>query len=274
MLRANTIAVLVLCCAACSARPESRSEAGRAFAARLCAVQNECGCPDHVIIPDCEDQIEHEFAESERKALSAGLVYDPACMELFLERIDMLGACEAREGDSYGLSCPVYGNGNDEGEACEAFDLIPEMYGCRVGLECIQGVCRDLENPTILPLGAVCAIEQSVLPTRWLGTCDDGLQCDSLDTRTCIPSSSNPAPLGGECTHIYECLDGNICRPQGDDPQPSDDRPGVCVERTPVGEPCTLVYECDHVCAAGRCQAPPPLLCDVLRDWLALREVP
>jgi hypothetical protein len=257
---------------ACSDRPQSHSDAGRRFAEHLCAVQDGCGCADDLIISNCETEVEHEFAESEHKALNAGLVYDTECEAVFLENIDALGACGMAYID-YGPACPVYGANHDVGEPCETFALIPGMYGCRVGLECFQGICRDLENPAILPQGEICSVEQATLPTPWLGTCDEGLQCDSLDTRMCIPSTSDPAPLGGECTHPYECLDGNICKPQGDDLQPSEDRPGICVERTPPGEPCTLAYECDRFCAAGRCEIPPPVLCDALRDWWALRDM-
>jgi hypothetical protein len=231
------------------------------------------GRPFHiedVIIPDCEDRVEREFAESERRALDAGLVHDPECMEAFLEKIDALGDCGFHDLD-YG-SCAVYGGNRDVGEPCEVFDVMPRMSSCRAGLGCPDGLCRDPDLP-ILPLGAVCSTEQADLPTGWLGRCDEGLYCDSQDTRTCVPSTYDPAPLGGECTLPYECLDDNICKPLGNDLQPSEERPGVCVERTPVGAPCTLVYECEWYCEAGRCQQPQPSLCYALYNWWASREL-
>jgi len=272
MLRFFIIAAFGIGFAGCSARPETHSDAGREFARRLCAIQNECGCADDLIIFDCENRVEREFVTSERKALDAGFVYDAACMETFLGRIDELGACgvEYSEHDP----CAVYGGDAEVGEPCVVFDTMPLMYGCRIDLACIEGICRDLDEP-VLPLGAACSTEQGDLPTGWLGYCDEGLRCDSQDTLTCVQYTPEPlAPLGEECTIWYGCEGDNICRPQGDDPQPSEERPGVCVERTPPGEPCTLVYECDRICEAGICQDPPPVLCDVLNNWWSIHEDP
>lgn len=257
---------------ACSDRTDLHSDAGREFALHLCAIQHDCDCAEDLIIPDCENRVEREFAESEHEAIRAGSSYDADCMESFIARIDGIGAC----GTSYPESeapCPVYHGGAELGEPCDIYDLMPAMHDCRVGLDCINGTCRDPNNPTILGQGDICAVEAGVLPTRWLGTCEEGLSCDSLNTRTCVPSTSTPAPLGGACSHPYECLDDGICRPQGEDLQPSEERPGTCVQRTPPGEPCTLTYECDRICEAGRCQVPPPVLCETLSDWWRLREL-
>lgn len=262
--------VALLTCIACSIRTQSRSEAGREFAVRLCAVQNECNCAEDLLIPDCEDRVEQGFAKSESKAKAADLVFDPACMESFLDFVDDLGTCEVTD-PRYGALCPVYVGDGGVGESCEVFDIFPRMQHCRLGLSCIEDVCRDLENPTLLPAGAICAAEQSILPTSWLGTCDEGLQCDSLDTRTCIPVMDPLAALGEECTVPY-CLDNAICRPQGDDLEPSEERPGICVERTPPGEPCTVAYECDRICEDGLCQVPPPVLCEALGSWWTPHE--
>lgn len=262
--------VLALGIASCSARTETHSDAGHELAQRLCAVQSNCNCADELIIPACEERVEREFAENERKALNAGLVYHPSCMEDLLEYIDAVGTCESVY-PGYGPLCPVYSADVDVGEPCEVFDMFPEMVSCRFGLGCGDGLCRD--NP-ILPLGAICSEEQADVPTGWLGHCGEGLHCDSQDTRTCVPVTPIPqALLGEECVHYYGCIDGNICRPQGDDPEPSEDRPGACVERTPPGERCTLVYECDRICENGFCQVPPPAVCEALRSWWELREL-
>jgi hypothetical protein len=273
MPRTLIIAAFGVAVASCTDRTQSYSDAGREFARRLCAIQNDCDCADDIIIPDCEHQVAREVAESERQALNAGLVYDPECMEVFLAGVDDLGGCAVEYLD-HGPLCPVYHGDAEVGEPCEIFDLMPRMYDCRVGLQCNHGVCRDPDNPAMLPLGAMCTTVPGPVPTPWLGTCDTGLQCDSLDTLTCIPSTSNPASLGGECTHAQECSDpnDNVCRPQDGDPQPSIERPGICVERTPPGELCPLGYECDWMCEAGICVAPPPMLCDTLRNWWSLRE--
>jgi hypothetical protein len=233
-------------------------------------VQNECNCAEDLLIPDCEERVEREFAENERKAVAAGLVYDSACMEDLLGRIDELGICE-RSYPDFGPLCAVYGADNDVGEPCEIFDLFPMMYGCRLDLTCIDGACAEI--PPRLPQGAICSEDQSFVPTGDLGQCDQGLQCDSLDTRTCVPVPTIPhAPLGEECTTYFGCVDDNICRPQGDDPEPTEERPGICVERTPAGAPCTLVYECDWLCENGYCQVPPLPLCEALRQWWEYRE--
>jgi hypothetical protein len=273
MLRLIILATFVVGFASCSARTQSYSEAGREFARRLCAIQNDCGCADDVIIPDCEAQVEQEFTESERRALEDGLVYDAECMEVFLERIDELGACGV-EYPEPGPPCAVYGGDADVGDPCEVFDTMPIMSGCRIDLACIDGTCTDLENQAKLPLGAICSADQHIVPTGNLGECDEGLRCDSADTRACVAATPIPqAPLGEECVQPYGCVDDGICRPQVSDPAPSEERPGICVERTPPGDPCTLVYECDRICEAGRCQEAPPVLCDILRNWWVSREL-
>lgn len=271
MSRIPTVIVLVTQLAACSARTETHSEAGREFALLFCAAQERCDCADDAIILDCEARVEREFAESERKARAAGLTYDPECMATFLDYIDELGTCAMEYPEPY-TTCAVYGAEKDVGEPCEIFDLMPVMYDCRIGLACIDGICRDLFNP-VLPEGAVCSTEQHHVPTGWLGRCDEGLRCDSLDTRTCVPDVPEPlAALGEECSAWYLCAGDNICRPQGDDLEPSEERPGICVERTPPGEPCTLVYECDRICEDGRCQIAPPAVCEHTVRWSTLRE--
>ena len=271
MLRVIIVAASILGLASCTDRTETHSDAGRDFARHLCTIQNGCNCDDETLIPSCENRVEREFAESERKAVRGGLNFDPECMEEFLQDIDGLQDCGLEYFDDE-PPCPVYHADADVDDPCEVYDAMPRMNDCRVGLVCIQGTCRDPENPAILPQGAMCTTVAGPVPTPYLGTCDAGLQCDTLDTLTCIPATSDPAPLGGACTHALECLDGNICRPQGDDLEPSDERPGVCVERTPPGEPCTLTYECDRTCDAGICQVPPPVLCEALRYWSWLRE--
>jgi len=275
MRRTTIFAMFVLDLAACSVRTQHHSEAGREFAQRLCAIQNNCNCvedfqiTEDIIIPDCETRVEREFAESEQRALDAGLVYDPECMEVFLEKIDALGDC-GLNGLHYG-PCVVYGGNREEGEPCEVFDVYPLMSSCRAGLGCADGICKDSALP-ILPLGAICSTEQADLPTGSLGRCDEGLLCDSLYTRRCEPTMYDPAPPGGECTFPYECLDDYFCRPQGEDLEPSEERPGVCVERTPLDEPCTLAYECEWYCNVGRCWQPQPALCYMLDSWSASRE--
>lgn len=270
MRRTIFIAAFAVGFGSCSARTQHYSDPAREFARRLCSIQYDCDCSENVVIPDCENRVEHEFVESERHALDAGLVYDAECMAAFLADIDELGTCGVEYPDFD--PCAVYGGDQDVGEPCEVLDTIPLMYSCRVNLACIDGVCRDLENP-ILSLGAICSTEQGDVPTGWLGRCDEGLRCDSQDTRACVPVMPESwPPLGGECTIWYGCTDDNICRPQGDDPQPSEERPGVCVEQTPSGEPCTLVYECDRICEDGICQVPPPALCDILRNWWVIHQ--
>jgi hypothetical protein len=272
MRRISVHSALVLGIASCSVRTQTQSEAGHEFAVRLCAIQNDCGCPSEVLIPDCEARVEREFAENERRARNAGLVYDSSCMQEFLERVDALGTCETMYTEP-ASHCFVYGADADVGEPCGIFDVFPVMYSCRFGLSCIDGVCTDFVNRPRLPEGAVCSEDQHIVPTGDLGDCDDGLQCDSIDTRTCIPVPVSPkVPLGEECTSYFGCEDRGICRPQGDDLEPTEERPGICVERTPPGEPCTLVYECDRICENGFCQVAPPLLCEALQGWWDLRE--
>lgn len=260
----------VLGLASCTVRIQDHSELGREFASRLCAAQSECNCAEDMLFPDCEARVERELAENERKALSAGLAYDSACMENVLERLDTLSTCETNYPPS-GAPCAVYGGNNDVGEPCEFFEAFPLMYGCRWGLTCVDGACAEV--PPILPQGAICSEDQSFSPTGDLGLCEWGLRCDSLDTRTCVPIPPIPkAPLGGECTELAGCEGRNICRAQAGELQPSDERPGVCDERTPPGEPCTLVYECDRICENGYCQIAPPAACELAHQWWQERE--
>lgn len=274
MLRAFIRFSLVVGIASCGVRtPTPHGEVGREVALRVCALQDQCDCSAGALISDCQERVEREFAEDERKALDAGLVFSRSCLDGWLEWLDALGTCE-RSYPEHEPLCPIYGNDHDVGEACELFDVSPMMYGCRPDLSCIDGSCTDFANRPRLPEGAICSVDQHIVPTGDLGECAEGLQCDSADTRTCIRVPASPkAPLGEECSSPFGCEDDGICRPQADDVEPTDERPGTCVERTPPGEPCTLVYECDRICEDGLCQVTPVAACEVSTGWSALLGV-
>ncbi|MCX4240861.1 hypothetical protein [Paraliomyxa miuraensis] len=255
----------------CSDRARLQSDVGRQIALHLCSIQTECGCTEEQLIPDCEAWIEREVAENERKAIAHGFELDEDCLQQLLDGIDEFATCGVPAG--WGTMCPVYGRGAVAGESCETFDYLPLMTDCLPGLRCVEGVCRDPYHP-ILGAGEICSDTQSSVPTGWLGRCDEGLQCDSRNTRTCIPyMPPTPIPDGQTCTVAFECEEGSYCRPPEGEYDVSEDVPGVCAEFTPDGEPCTVLYDCRGRCIDGYCEIVPPFLCSVLEDWVFGREL-
>ena len=78
---------------------------------------------------------------------------------------------------------------------------------------------------------------------------------------------------GGACTEPFACMHGSFCRPQGSNPEATEEAPGVCAPLTAAGEPCTLLYECDGQCVDGRCEPRPAMLCETLEAWWAARAM-
>jgi hypothetical protein len=275
LTRSSSIALLSSLAAlasACTDRTQPSSEVGRRLAEHLCPIQATCGCDEELLIPSCEARVEREFIASEREALAAGLDFDESCVDFTLAAIDSLATCGR---PSLGPSCPVYTAHAEVGEACEIIDHVPVISHCRAGLTCIQGKCKDLDNPHLLYEGEVCSETQANLPTGDLGRCVEGLTCDSNDTRTCVPSLYwPPVPVGGVCTHPFICVDGSYCRPNDlDDPDaPNEGSPGICTLKAAEGQPCSYVLECELRCLDGFCEHWPPFLCGVLGGWW-LREM-
>lgn len=260
------LAFLAVLAPSCTDRTRPDSELGRRLAEHLCPVQAACSCEEE-LIPDCEARVVREFLATERRAIDAGLELDEACFEETLERIDTLAACGRRAPDP-GSSCPTYTAHAEVGEPCEIYDFVPWVTECRAGLYCNQGTCHDLVNPHLLYEGEICSETQGDYPTGDLGKCAEGLDCDSSDTRRCVPSPYwPPVPTGGVCTAL-NCVDESYCR--AEDPEgPSEESPGICTPRTPEGQPCTHPLECTFRCTDGLCETPAPDLCDWLQAWWA-----
>jgi hypothetical protein len=256
--------LFLLAGAACTDRTHPQSEIGQQLALR--PIHDQCGCEQELLIPNCEARVEQEFLASERRALEAGLQLDPGCLA---DALDDVGRLEACDRTSLGPLCPVYTAHAAEGEPCEIYDFFPWVSECRAGLNCIQGFCRNLDDPTILHEGEICSDTQSDRPTGWLGECADDLNCDSEDTRTCVPDPNWPlVPTGGVCVSPIACVDESYCHT--DDPEgPTEESPGVCKLRTPEGLPCDNLLECTTICTDGICETLPPRMCDALQAWWA-----
>ena len=260
--------LLLACASACTERTPPHSELGHEFAAHFCPVHDQCGCEEEIPtpIPSCEARVEQEFLASERRALAAGLELDPACFADVLDDIERYEACGHPGSGPY---CPVYTAHAEEAQSCEIYDFFPWMTDCRAGLRCIQGFCRNIDDPVILHEGEICSDTQADRPTGWLGTCDDDLNCDSEDTRTCVPDPYWPrVATGGACTIFFTCVDESYCHT--DDPEgPTEESPGVCTIKTPPGLPCDNLVECTFLCTDGICEAPRSTMCDAVQAWWA-----
>ncbi|MEX1366491.1 MAG: hypothetical protein AB1Z98_25430 [Nannocystaceae bacterium] len=267
------MAVVAVGLGACHERPSLHSEVGERVAEALCTIQDTCGCETERLIPSCEREVEREIGRNERRAIDAGLVLDEHCLELFMENIAALGSC-APTIEWSSAQCSVYHGDERAGESCTYYELYPLMTNCRQGLACRDGVCRDLGAPATLQEGEVCSETPGGVPSGLLGECAEGLVCDSQDTRTCVPQQVVPQVTeGDECSASYVCEPGTYCRPTNGATEVSEQSPGICTRRTEPGQPCTLPYECERFCEQGRCQVPPPVLCEVLSGWAAAREI-
>ena len=264
---------LLVLASACSDRTHAHSELGHEFALHFCPVHDQCGCEDEIIdtmpIPSCEARVEQEFLASERRVLAAGLELDRTCFEDVLDDIETFTACGYPGGGPY---CPVYTAHAEAGEPCEIYDYFPWMTECRAGLRCIQGFCRNIDDPNILYEGEICSDTQADRPTGWLGACAEDLNCDSEDTRTCVPDPYwPPISTGDVCIAPFTCVDGSYCHTENSE-TPTEERPGVCTLKTPPGQPCDNLVECTFLCIEGVCQAPPPTMCEALQAWWAREQ--
>lgn len=260
------LACLAVLAPSCTDRTPQHSELGRRLAEHLCPIQASCGCDEELLIPDCEARVAHELLLTERQALEAGLELDEACFEKVLEQIDTYAACD-RPAPDPGGSCPVYTAHAEVGEPCKIYDFLPWVSECRAGLYCRQDTCHDLVNPHLLYEGEICSETQARFPTGTLGECVEGFVCDSNETRKCIPSRYwPPVATGGVCTSPVSCVDESYCH-TGDPEGPSEELPGICMIRTPEGQPCDNLLECTTICTDGVCETLPPLLCDALQGW-------
>lgn len=263
----GVLSVLAALVPACTDRTQPSSDVGQRLAEHLCPIQAACGCDEELLIPSCEARVEQEFIASERQALAAGLEFDERCVDVTLAAIDSLATCGR---PSLGPSCPVYTAHAEVGEACEILDHVPVISHCRAGLSCIQGKCKDLDNPHLLYEGEVCTDDDEGNDP---GQCAEGLLCDSRGTHTCLPRADwPPAPTGSMCISPSHCVEESYCRTLDPD-GPSEESPGVCTLRTPDGEPCSHLLECNLRCLDGFCEIWPPTLCGVLGGWW-LREMP
>lgn len=263
------LAFLAVLAPSCTDRTRPDSEHGRRLAEHLCAVQAACDCDEELIIPDCEARVLREFLVTEQRALDAGIERDEACFEEMLAAIDDLASCLPASEDGE-ASCRVYTAHADVGEPCQIYDFVPFMTECRAGLYCDNGFCRGPITPHILHEGEICTETQGLRPTGDLGRCAEGLDCDSVDTRTCIPSPYWPPISTGEvCASLTPCVPESYCRTAEPEELPSEENPGICTLRKPEGQPCTHLFECTTVCTDGFCWTPPPGLCGTLDAWWA-----
>lgn len=265
---AYALAFLAVLAPSCTDRTRPDSEHGRRLAEHLCAAQAACDCDEELLIPDCEARVLREFLVTEQRALDAGIERDEDCFEEMLASIDGLVSC-LPVSESQEVFCRVYSAGADVGEPCQIYDFVPYMTECREGLRCNDGFCRGPANPHILHEGEICSETQADIPTGDLGRCAEGLDCDSVDTRTCIPSPYwPPIPTGEVCASLTPCVPESYCRTPEAEELPSEDNPGICTLRTPEGQPCTHLFECTTgACTDGFCWTPPPRLCGTLEIW-------
>lgn len=100
--------------------------------------------------------------------------------------------------------------------------------------------------------------------------CRPGLECKQNECRTRDGFEPPPpgAAIGEECGLGNACAEGSYCQREYDDP----DSLGVCVEHTPIGQPCSLPYECPLYCEEGICQPLPMGLCHALEYWWLARD--
>lgn len=191
--------------AACTDRTQLHDDRGHRLAQHLCPIQSTCDCGDELLIPSCEARVEHEYAASERTAVEAGLELDEACVEQALEDLDRLAACD-RPSDT-GTLCPLHRAGRG-GRSARDLRLRALDDGVRAGLYCLQGTCRNLENPQLVYEGGVCSGDV---------VCAEG--CRGLDLRRRRHAHLHSLallaarPYRGKCTKPISCVDEIYCRP-------------------------------------------------------------
>lgn len=230
-----------------------------------CDLHFSCDCAP-VNFPDvetCVADVNAQLAkvdDADKEVASAnGLTFDQSCVDRERRVPDNLSCdYEPVETDECVACAKVHGN-QPLGAGCTEKGAYSD---CARELFCFQGVCLDPCQR--LKSGDNCAGGTS------LAQCDDGLFCDSNNTKKCQPTGGvgTPCPTGDGCNEDTYCGDkltcqappkaGEACGPAGlcdEDLYCAADM--TCKPVPGEGEPCELLCEDHYSCRSGTCVAGP-----------------
>lgn len=292
-------AALALCCStACARETEPADDVGGPagdLADVVCHWLFECGCQTrHADETACRAYFGRALELEHASAEQAGLTYDGACAQRFVERLESQ-ACLGWHGvvteDSCRDGCQVFHGGGPVGAACGW----PSAYhDCEQGLFCARdrNAGADICVDPCLGEGETCGgVELDPAPD-----CDSeaGLRCRGFDETgigTCqpMPGEGDPCPEGS-CAEGLHCpwSDGEdaVCQrePGFGDPCPEgicirgmycadhDAQDPVCAALKPDGAACDDSLEClSNECIEGSCVTLEPVVCERF-GWRNLRE--
>ncbi len=237
-----------------------------AYAEAVCAQYVECGCDDFTE-SYCKSRMVQEAVRFFTSGFRSEKRFNAECTQAILEAIDEYG-CKLHlidfEKIGLGDACESYcgPNAGDEaaGESCRGEDLfLYPVSDCLAGLLCGgDGKCVqpcDAWFSDDLPAGGVCEQGWEVV-----GTCAEGLVCDSNATDTCIA-----LPGEGQTCLYDQCLPGLWCEIIVSTK--------TCRALLPGGEHCSV----DRACWSGQCASnactdadvPLPGICEYVNSILS-----
>lgn len=231
----------------------------------VCELHFGCDCepvnfPDvDACIADLNAQITARDDADKDIASANGLVFDQGCADRSRQVPDDFGCDYDPPEDVACVACAVVHGDQPLGSPCVV--KADEYSDCARDLVCFKGLCLDPCQR--LKTGDNCVGDS-------LAQCDDGLFCDSNNTKQCQPTggAGAPCPTGDGCDEGLFCGDDDTCEappPAGEPCGPA----GLCAEQlycaadmtcTPVpgaGEPCDVVCVEHHVCTGGTCVVGP-----------------
>lgn len=234
-----------------------------------CDLHFSCDCaptnfPDvEACIVDVNAQLAALDDAAKMVASANGLTFDQECADRTRSVPDDIGCDLDRPASNECVACAIVHGDQPLGAGCTVKDVV--YSDCNRDLECSNGICVD-------PCQRLAAGDNCVSGAS-LAVCDDGLFCDSGNTKQCQPVGGvgSPCPTGVGCNEDTYCGADKTCTapPKAGEPcdplapQSQCDEALYCAGGTtcePIpgdGQPCDVVCQAYLVCDAGTCKPGP-----------------
>ena len=249
LLAASSLALLLSSCK--EEEPADEQQASEILAEAYCVQLFDCTCADSAGFTSgeaCFATLLQQLRDQQADAIMASLVYDAACVEQAIDRIETL-ACSRGPADLTTChDCFVYHGLLPETSQCTR---VGPFSTCDQGLTCVtrqgyDGEPIDVCEPACLRVGVgeICALGGPGYQRVF--DCDEGALCDVDVAGVCfaLPGPGMPCLDGVTCAPNAWC-DSSVATP-------------ICAALKQEGEGCTTDLECASTwCpSAVRCVEP------------------
>ena len=229
-----------------------------------CELHFSCDCESvnftdvDACIADVNAQLTKRDDEAKAAAKAGGLTFDQGCADRERQVPSNLSCDYEPPETSECVACAKVHGDQPLGAACT---VKGDYSDCDRDLLCFKGLCLDPCQR--LKAGDSCIGDS-------LAQCDEGLFCDSQNTKQCQPSGGvgSPCPTGDGCDEETYCSEDKTCQAPPKAGEPCGPA-GLCAEEAYCaadstcklipgdGEPCDVICEDHYICTAGTCVAGP-----------------